>query len=151
MKALTLWQPWASLVALGAKRVETRCWDTNYRGKLAIHAAATIPPKFLGASRYQEKFEMEIAEALNVRRDRVSSAINSLPRGVVVCVVNLMAVNTVEYVRHDLGPRELTFGNYEDGRYAWFLELVETFDPPIPAKGNRKLWDWARKEAEVVA
>lgn len=39
MKALTLWQPWASLVAVGAKTIETRSWRTSYRGRLAIHAA----------------------------------------------------------------------------------------------------------------
>lgn len=41
MKALTLWQPWASLIALGVKSIETRAWSTSYRGPLAIHAAAT--------------------------------------------------------------------------------------------------------------
>lgn len=40
MKALTLWQPWASLIAAGHKRIETRAWATRYRGPLAIHAAA---------------------------------------------------------------------------------------------------------------
>ncbi len=39
MKALTLWQPWASLIALGVKTIETRSWSTDYRGPLAIHAA----------------------------------------------------------------------------------------------------------------
>jgi activating signal cointegrator 1 len=39
MKALTLWQPWASLVAFGVKTIETRSWSTKYRGPLAIHAA----------------------------------------------------------------------------------------------------------------
>jgi hypothetical protein len=39
MKALTLHQPWASLVAVGAKTIETRSWSTRYRGPLAIHAA----------------------------------------------------------------------------------------------------------------
>lgn len=39
MKALSLRQPWASLVALGVKTVETRSWSTSYRGPLAIHAA----------------------------------------------------------------------------------------------------------------
>lgn len=38
MKALTLHQPWATLVALGIKTVETRSWYTPYRGPLAIHA-----------------------------------------------------------------------------------------------------------------
>lgn len=39
MLGLTLTQPFASLVALGAKRVVTRDWGTDYRGALAIHAA----------------------------------------------------------------------------------------------------------------
>src|SRR5690348_17556570 len=43
MKALTLTQPWASLVAIGAKRIETRSWSTSYRGPLAIHAAKGFP------------------------------------------------------------------------------------------------------------
>ena len=42
-KALTLWQPWASLIALGVKTAETRSWATDYRGPLAIHAAARRP------------------------------------------------------------------------------------------------------------
>lgn len=41
MKALTLWQPWATLIAIGAKTIETRSWSTNHRGPLAIHAAKT--------------------------------------------------------------------------------------------------------------
>lgn len=41
MKALTLHQPWASLIALGVKTIETRSWSTKYRGRIAIHAGAT--------------------------------------------------------------------------------------------------------------
>lgn len=43
VKALTLHQPWATLVAIGVKRIETRSWSTKYRGPLAIHAAARVP------------------------------------------------------------------------------------------------------------
>lgn len=43
-KILTLSQPYASLVALGAKRIETRSWRTSYRGPLAIHAAKGLGP-----------------------------------------------------------------------------------------------------------
>lgn len=39
MKAISLWQPWASAVALGSKRIETRPWRTKYRGPILIHAA----------------------------------------------------------------------------------------------------------------
>lgn len=38
VKAITLYQPWASAVALGYKTIETRSWPTRYRGPLAIHA-----------------------------------------------------------------------------------------------------------------
>ena len=43
MKALTLTQPWASLMELGQKEVETRSWYTGYRGELVIHAAKGFP------------------------------------------------------------------------------------------------------------
>lgn len=39
MKLLSLWEPWATLMAIGAKRIETRSWSTPYRGWLAIHAS----------------------------------------------------------------------------------------------------------------
>lgn len=45
MKTITLWQPWASLLACGAKEYETRSWETSYRGPIAIHAAKKKPPQ----------------------------------------------------------------------------------------------------------
>src|SRR5262245_34467015 len=39
MKALSLWQPHATLMTVGAKKIETRSWATDYRGLVAIHAA----------------------------------------------------------------------------------------------------------------
>jgi activating signal cointegrator 1 len=151
VKVLTLWEPWASLVALGYKRVETRCWATRYRGPLAIHAAAKLPPKWLGASRHETEFRDELADCFNARRDsddrtglHVDEVIRSLPYGAVLCIVDLVAVRETGEVYDDLDTREHIFGNYEDGRYAWFLEMVEKFENPIPAKGNRLLWNWER-------
>lgn len=43
VKALTLHQPWASLVAVGAKTIETCSWPTSYRGRLLIHAGKQAP------------------------------------------------------------------------------------------------------------
>lgn len=43
MKALTIRQPWASLIAAGVKTIETRSWSTKYRGPLAIHAGKHEP------------------------------------------------------------------------------------------------------------
>jgi hypothetical protein len=142
MKALTLWQPWASLIAMGEKKVETRCWSTKYRGELAIHAAAKMPPKWLGASREFPEFRTELADILMVREDAVPALTIALPRAVVLCIVRLVDIEPSEQVAGILCQRELIFGNYEEGRYAWFMELVEKFETPIPAKGNRMLWNW---------
>lgn len=136
MKALSLWQPWATLVALGEKKVETRCWDTKYRGLLAIHSTQTIP-RWLGESRKSQQFHDLMMQCL------AKHNVQELVKGSVLCIVELKDVITVDTVRNDLSPQEILFGNYEDGRYAWFFELVEKFDKPIPAKGNRMLWNWS--------
>lgn len=47
MKAITIWQPWASLLAHRVKTYETRSWATAYRGPIAIHAAAIGVPQVL--------------------------------------------------------------------------------------------------------
>ena len=39
MRAISLWQPWATAIAVGVKQIETRHWKTDYRGPIAIHAA----------------------------------------------------------------------------------------------------------------
>lgn len=45
MKVVSLMQPWATLIALGEKSIETRSWATKYRGEIAIHASKTIDRK----------------------------------------------------------------------------------------------------------
>jgi len=39
-KALSVKQPWASLIATGEKTIETRTWPTSYRGELLICSSA---------------------------------------------------------------------------------------------------------------
>ncbi len=62
MRGLTLTQPWASLVALGAKTLETRSWKTNYRGLLAIHAAQGLGGLAGGLERPRTPRESDLAE-----------------------------------------------------------------------------------------
>lgn len=45
MRALSIRQPWAWLIAHGFKDVENRPWNTHYRGRFLIHAAKTLPGK----------------------------------------------------------------------------------------------------------
>lgn len=142
MKALTLWQPWASLIAIGEKRVETRVWTTKYRGDLAIHAAAKMPPAWLGASRHSDVFRAELADVFNVRLNQVDGLARKFPLGCVLCIVRMVDIKPTEEVREILCERERIFGNYEEGRYAWFVEMVKRFELPIQAKGNRMLWNW---------
>jgi len=42
MKILSLLQPWAHLVASGAKDIENRNWPTRYRGPFLVHASRNI-------------------------------------------------------------------------------------------------------------
>ena len=70
VKALTVHQPWASLIAAGIKDVENRSWRTNYRGTLLIHAG-------MGLDR----------EALDEWRDELPPR---LPRGRVIARVELL-------------------------------------------------------------
>lgn len=127
MKALTLTQPWATLVALGHKRYETRSWGTEYRGELAIHAAKTFPPH-----------ARDLATGAAAVRKLLAGA--PLPLGVVLCVVRL--VNVFPAHRVPVDEVEFMLGDYSKGRFAWQLELVEVFDQPIPARGALGLWEW---------
>lgn len=132
MKALTLWQPWASLMALGHKKVETRCWTTKYRGLVAIHAAKHNPQAWLGVSRFTKGFQHYLGMCIPKPED--------LPYGAVVAIGNLVHIDQTETVREDLSEQELWFGNYEEGRYAWFFENIRPIEP-VFVKGNRLLWN----------
>lgn len=46
MKAIGLWQPYAGLIRLGIKTIETRFWSTSYRGPLLICSTKRLDPSF---------------------------------------------------------------------------------------------------------
>lgn len=123
MMALSLPQPWASLVADGAKRIETRSWGTPYRGPLAIHAAKSIDWSAC------QKFKYVAAQ---------------VPRGVVVCICQLTACFRVtdHTIREFVGECEWEFGNFEIGRWGWQLQEVKKLPKPVPAIGKLGLWEW---------
>lgn len=140
MKALSLTQPWATLVALGAKRFETRSWATSYRGRLAIHASKGFPRDC-----------QELVEEEPFRDALEGKTAKDLPCGAVLCVVDLVNCFPVEDLcfsekqidhRPMISAAEECFGDYSPGRFAWRLRLVEVFLEPIPAKGALGLWEW---------
>jgi activating signal cointegrator 1 len=136
LKAISLYQPWASLVALGLKRVETRSWSTTYRGPLLIHAA--------------ERWD---ADQIAVRdladRDLVDHGYVELPRnlplGRVLAVCRLTGCSQVR--QGSLTPEgiglsslEMAFGDYRPGRFGWSLEDVRPLAEPVPWRGMQGLW-----------
>ena len=128
MRIVSLHQPWATLVALGEKKIETRGWSTDFRGRLAIHAAM--------ARRKYDTYPPLIQAALERRE------VKELPLGAVVCIVSLEWIQPTEIVRGKLSADELAFGNYEDGRFAWGLRLLKVFDYPLHEKGHQRFWNW---------
>jgi hypothetical protein len=125
IKALTLHQPWASLVGK-YKHFETRGKATNYRGKIAIHAAIR-----------QETTDYQINELSDLLVGE------NLPFSCVVAIADLSdCIKITQEFISQQSETELRCGFWEVGRYAWKLENVVILDEPIPARGMPGLWDF---------
>src|SRR6266850_2664278 len=109
MKAISLTQPWAALVAIGAKRYETRSWRTEFRDRLIIHASKGFP-RWARECCEEPVFKEALAQA---GYDRWQS----LPVGAILGSVWLLDCVPTESVQVD--DREREFGDYEPGRWAW--------------------------------
>jgi hypothetical protein len=149
VKCLSLWQPWASLVVLGEKRIETRGWATSHRGPLAIHAAiARSDAKRLALV---EPFVSTLRRGgLEAVDGKPSPA---MPFGSIIGIANLvdcrLMIDDHDYRASDpdawgvmvMPPMpELAFGRYEPGRYGWFLEGVRAM-PPVPFRGLQRIFN----------
>lgn len=158
MKALTLTQPWATLVATGAKRIETRSWSTSYRGPLAIHAGKGLGPVG-GRSGLMDLCRREPFLTKLVAAGYLGTPM--LPLGAIVAVVELAWVVPTTWVsatgrttvhsvagpaEFELADQERAFGDYTPGRYAWLLRDIRALPTPIPARGGLGLWDWTPPE-----
>ena len=139
LRAISLWQPWASLIAMGEKHFETRSWATPYRGLLAIHAAKQWG---IGERNAFDWFNRDMPD-LQTRWPHSDHPARPLPLGAVLFVFRLVDVMRTDEIA-TLSYRELAFGDYTPGRFAWQLEMVEVFEQPIPAKGAQSLWWWER-------
>ncbi len=135
MKALSIMQPWAHLIAAGAKKVETRSWYTAYRGPLAIHASSRrVSEKLLADLMSDQCFSLAL------------SPMPTFPCGYVIAVAELVGCREIDaQIVRELGRRELAFGDYTLGRYAWFLDNVRRIGQ-VPSKGRLGLWNWEPSE-----
>lgn len=133
VRALSLYQPWATLCAIEAKRFETRSWSTKYRGPIAIHAGL----KFgwdEGVLLTQEPFRSVLHQAgIYIP--------SQLPRGVILAVGELVACIRTDHIGTHIPAQERAFGDWSPGRYAWELTNMRLLETPIPARGYQGLWD----------
>lgn len=90
-KCLSLWQPWASLIALRAKHIETRSWSTSYRGPLAIHASKKCVPGTIGDYEIEDDTPRGSAKQYLMRGASLSWPYR-LPLGAVVATCTLADV-----------------------------------------------------------
>lgn len=148
MKALSFTQPWATLVALGAKRIETRSWTTSYRGLLAIHAAKRFPAEAVELC-WQEPFRSALEAGGYYAHSASSNNPFQLPLGAVVAVVTLIEVRRIGIDDVPAEP-ERTFGNYIPGRYAWFFQHVHRLPEPVAARGSLGLWTWNSPASSLI-
>jgi len=157
MICISLSPPYATLIAIGAKRIETRGWSTSLRGPLAIHQTAAPGPKGTTEAALWDRCLSEPFRAALLAAGYGNPA--RLPRGKIVAVVEPRLVIRVEilesYGDHDLftlTDQERAFGDYAPGRYAWLLSNVCALAEPLPARGMPGLWRAdAQAERAVLA
>lgn len=128
IRTLSIWQPWASLVAAGVKRHETRHWSTDYRGIIAIHAAKTV----------------DTAGAPDLLCQHVLGEFwpKTVPTGAGVAIGELTACEPSERVADHLTPADRAAGNFTRGRFAWRIDRIRRLKTPIPLLGRQGLFHW---------
>lgn len=140
MKAITIWQPWASLLVSGKKVYETRNWATAYRGPITIHAAKRLVRQTIDAlvaDRGAGWVALDYFDAIFMR----PNSLEKLPTGAVIGKAILTRCNLVtEDFLASLTPMEKALGDFTIGRYAWEFYSMVPVDPPIPARGAQGLW-----------
>lgn len=122
VKALTLQQPWATLIAIGVKEVETRKWHPKENpGRLVI---CSSKKPLTGPAHERLLASPPFALCLKGRET---------PRSSMLAIATLArCVRTDELNRTALSKTEFAFGDYRPGRWAWFLEDVTALPEPVP-------------------
>lgn len=102
MKALTLHQPWATLIAAGIKTIETRSWSTKHRGPLAIHAAARrFGMSSPTADIIRDVFPMDVWRAIP-RPNADAEMCDNYPLGAIIATCELVDVVPIRSDRAEI-------------------------------------------------
>jgi hypothetical protein len=177
MRTLSIQQPFAQFVVRGIKRIEVRPWGTDYRGRVAIHASAKVPPK---AMEKQWRKDREIALRFADQGWLDFDDLKSLPRSAIIGTVELVGVHLgkelqdrgaglfawdwtterMEVAAHDprtgalkpIESKKRTLAvNTPPDQYAWvFVDPVE-IDPITDVAGRHRLWNLVGELEGVIA
>ncbi len=135
LRVLSLLQPWASLLVFGEKMIETRSWRTNYRGPVAIHAS--LSPAFLTS---------EFVELINFVKEKANEYYKDVfpgnewacnygfPLQAIIGVGTLIDCVPTSEIKAGLTAKEISLGDFSDGRWAWKFEGMRPIRP-IGMKG----------------
>ena len=132
MKAITLWQPWATLIAEGYKTIETRGHD---RFKCLVGQNIII----YAGQRYDENAINELATVnFNARKFLIEKEYNEgpLPAGVILCKA---FVHDGRWLTGDDSIQACC--SVEGKRYGLFLTGIKKFYAPLPMKGKQGIWE----------
>jgi activating signal cointegrator 1 len=131
IRLLSLWNPWALLMAIGHKVIETRGWRSPYRGLIAIHAAKS--------KEAMEDADEILRDAGILSEEDTTEGGTDWHFGQIIAVVRLVDCVPTEEIRDKLGKKELELGNYSDGRFAWITTDLRRIKPGIPYTGAQGL------------
>ncbi len=125
IKAITIRQPWASLIVAGIKKHETRTWQTPYRGFVVIHAGKTIDKLSIEQSVLLKTYDIEIKQ---------------LPLGAALAIAHINFCEPSLSVSAD--SEEKLLGYFSERHYAIGLTVIDVFEKPIPMRGQLGLWNY---------
>ena len=134
MKAISLWQPWASLVAYGIKDRENRSWPTNYRGPLLIHAA----------KRWDDGALLEVKRWIAEGIVKPTKPLpTEWPEGVLVGCAILEDCRMHKLVGNEPNPWHMP------GCWGWHLTHAIGFRVPIPIRGRQRIFNVSEDQTEA--
>lgn len=161
MKVITLWQPWASLIMIGAKPFEFRRWNYLARGvgvavddRIGIHAGAR-PIKLVEIEDLLERLDDPICstglDAAKARPllQRIAKAHKG--RGVVEMSAllgtarigePLLSTDAMPKWSGSMEPEIGDSDRLEHCKWAWPMSGIERLENPIPMKGWQGFWNY---------
>ena len=137
MKAITVWQLYASLLVLGLKQFETRGWGTAYRGCLAIHAA----------KRWDDEREQDYQRVMDLLSPEQLASVAGVQlartpiRETLGKVLGIVDLTDCRQMRMSGSEFEDSVGHFGFGRWGWKCENPRPLQTPVYYCGKQGLWN----------